>query len=157
MSSILVVDDEAAMRELYRRLLFAEGYLTLDARTAEEGLDLLALTPDIFVVVADLSMPGHGGEWLVDQLRQRFPNVAVILATANENVPGTLTLQPAVVQYIVKPIKPERLLRAVATALAWHEKRTNPPQGQSGKDDSIEAFLDRKLNRGGGDGGSDPN
>jgi two-component system, OmpR family, KDP operon response regulator KdpE len=156
MSSILVVDDEGAMRELYRRLLTAAGYLALDARTAEEGLDLLTLTPDIFAVVADLNMPGQGGEWLVDQLRQRFPNVAVILATANENVPGTLSLQASVVQYIVKPITREQLLAAVAAAHAWHEQRVKAPPGPAGKDDSIESFLDRKLTRGGGDGGSDP-
>lgn len=145
MSSILVVDDEAAMREFYRRALTAGGYLPVDVRTAEEALDHLAMASDIEVVVADLNMPGKGGEWLVAQMRERYPNVAVILATANEQVSGTLSLQPSVVSYLVKPIPAQRLLDAVQEAL--QARATQPPQPGTAPQttDPIESFLDRKL------------
>lgn len=152
MSSILVVDDESAMRALYARALISDGHLTIDARTAEEGLDRLAVASDIGVVVADLDMPGHGGGWLVEQMRSRFPNVAVILATANEAVPGTLSLQPAVVSYLVKPITPERLRAAVSDALAWHERQCDSATNAPGAADPVEAWLDKKLTRGHADG-----
>jgi len=148
MSSILVVDDEAAMREFYRRALTAGGYRPLDVRTAEEALDYLTLTPDIQLVVADLTMPGHGGAWLIEQMRQRFPNVAVILATADERVPGTLSLQPSVVGYLVKPISAESLLRAVGDALT---ARAAPSPNQDGAADPIDAWLNRKLTHRHGD------
>lgn len=152
MSTILVVDDESAMRALYARALITSGYLTIDARTAEEALDRLAAGPDIHVVVADLEMPGFGGAWLVEQMRRRFPNVAVILATANESVPGTLSLQTAVVSYLVKPISGDRLREAVSEALAWHDRQSSSPSAATTGSDPIEAWLDKKLTRPHGDG-----
>ena len=150
MSAILVVDDESAMRDLYGRFLLADGYLPLEARTAAEALDVLARGDDIPIVIADLQMPGEGGEWLIERIRERFPTVAVILATANPNVPGSVTLQPSVVNYIVKPISREQLSAAVKTALATRER---PTPDAAGGDDPIEAFLDTKLNRNHGNGG----
>ena len=150
MSAILVVDDESAMREFYRRLLVPEGHLILTAQTAEKALELLALDPEIPLVIADLQMPGHGGDWLIERIRERFPSVAVILATANQSVPGTVTLQPSVVNYIVKPISREQLIAAVNSGLAWRE-RSEAPQ-TVGDDGPIEQFLDSKLNRNRGDG-----
>ncbi len=152
MSSILVVEDESAMRALYARTLLADGHLAIDARTAEEALDYLAVSPDVHVVVADLDMPGHGGAWLVEQMRGRFPDVAVILATANESVSGTLTLQPAVVSYLVKPISGDRLRVAVSDALAWHERQSRAAPDAPASADPYEAWLNRKLTRGPGDG-----
>ena len=149
MSTILVVDDESAMRELYARALVSSGYLTVEARTAEEALDFLTLNTDIDVVIADLDMPGSGGAWLVEQMRGRFPNVAVILATANESVPGSLSLQESVVSYLVKPISGDRLREAVSDALAWPGRQS--PSTETGAD-PIENWLDKKLTRGHGDG-----
>jgi DNA-binding NtrC family response regulator len=151
-SSILVVDDESAMRTLYARALISDGHLTIDARTAEEALDRLSTADDIAVVVADLEMPGHGGAWLVEQMSGRFPNIAVILATANESVPGTLSLQPAVVSYLVKPVSAERIRAAVTDALAWHGRRTDASPAGAPGGDPFDAWLDRKLTRGHGDG-----
>ena len=144
MSSILVVDDEAAMREFYRRALTAGGYLPLDVRTAEEALDYLTMTPDIQLVVVDLNMPGHGGAWLIEQMRQRFPKVAIILATADERVSGTLSLQRSVVSYLVKPIGAERLLQAVNDAIAAIEQ-SPASSAETAAADPIDAWLDRKL------------
>jgi len=151
MSAILVVDDESAMRGLYARLLLAEGHFPLEARTAEEALDVLGRVNDVPVVIVDLQMPGRGGDWLIQQIRERFPRVAVILATANPSVPGSVTLQPSVVNYIVKPISRDQLLAAVDNGLSWREQSASRPGGGG---DPIEEFLDSKLNRGHGDGGN---
>ena len=150
MSAILVVDDESAMRALYGRMLLAEGYLPLEATTADEALEILARHQDIPVVIADLQMPGHGGEWLIDRIREQFPHVAVILATANQSVPGTVTLQPSVANYIVKPVSGAQLLAALKNALRWREQSKTQASDES---DPIEAFLDTKLNRNHGNGG----
>ena len=151
MSAILVVDDESAMRGLYARMLLAEGHFPLEARTADEALDVLARIEDVPVVIADLQMPGHGGDWLIERIRERFPHVAVILATANQSVSGNVTLQPSVVNYIVKPISRDQLLAAVNNGLTWREQSSAK---QTGGNDPIEDFLDSKLNRGQGDGGN---
>jgi DNA-binding NtrC family response regulator len=155
MSSILVVDDEAPMREFYHRALAAGGYNPLDVRTAEEALDFLALTSDITVAVVDLNMPGRGGVWLIEQLRERFPHVAVILATADESVSGSLSLQPSVVSYLVKPISAETLLRAVRDAVDTQRERPTLTNETSSAiragGDPIEAWLDKKLTHRHGD------
>lgn len=151
MSSVLVVDDEPAMREFYRRSLTNGGYLAIDAMTAEQALDFLGLSPDIRVVVADMQMPGHGGAWLVDQIAQRFPKVVVILATADDTVSGTISLQPCVVSYLVKPIGGQQLLEAVAAALTAGA----PASAEHAGADPIEAWLDRKLTHPRGDGDGD--
>lgn len=143
MSSVLVVDDEPAMREFYTRALLAGGHHAIDVRTAEEALVQLSIAGQIGVVIADLSMPGHGGEWLVGQMRSRFPNVAVILATANDSVAGAVSLQPTVTSYLVKPIEARRLLDAVAAAMAWHEHQQRSNRNAEGG--AIENWLDRKL------------
>jgi DNA-binding NtrC family response regulator len=151
MSSILVVDDEFAMREFYRRALMAGGYLAIEARTAEEALDFLTLSPEIRLVVADLNMPGQGGAWLVDQIQSRFQGVAVILGTANESVPGALSLQPSVVGHLVKPISAARLLEAVGHALGTPGPAPAVPLAA---DDPIETWLDKKLTHPHGDDGN---
>jgi two-component system, response regulator FlrC len=143
LSSILVVDDEAAMREFYRRALVAGGHRPLEARTAEEALDFLSLSPEIDLAIVDLNMPGRGGAWLIAEMRQRFPNVAVLLATADEQVPGTVSLQPSVAGYLVKPISAERLLDAVRVALANQARPAATETGSAG--DPFDAWLNRKL------------
>jgi two-component system response regulator FlrC len=152
MSSILLVDDEAAMREFYRRALVAGGYFPIEARTAEEALDYLAMTPDVELVIADLTMPGRGGEWLVEQMRTRFPSVPVILATANDAVPGRISLQPAVVNYLVKPISAHALLAAVDAARGVEAAGASTPPADAGGADPIETWLDKKFTRARGDG-----
>jgi DNA-binding NtrC family response regulator len=112
--AVLVVDDEQGLRALLKRWLAVEPYVALEAQNAEEALDVLAQSPEIKLVIADLQMPGKGGAWLVDQMRQRFPTTAVVLATADDQVPGTLSLQPNVVGYLVKPLNREEVIRLVA-------------------------------------------
>ena len=142
------------MREVYSRVLTAGGHLTIAARTAEEALDVLASGTDIGVVIADLDMPGQGGAWLVEQMRERFPEVAVVLATANEAVPGTLSLQSGVVSYLTKPISGDHLRGAVTEALAWHQGRAALRGATAAAGDPIEKWLDKKLTRGHDDGGT---
>lgn len=153
MSSVLVVDDEAGMRQFYVRALAAGGYYGIEARTAEEALDFLALAPDVSVVVADMNMPGHGGVWLVERMREKHPHVAIVMATANESMSGTVTLQPAVVAYLVKPISAAQLLEAVGSAAASRPPAADPVRASSAVDD----WLNSKLtHRRGGDGGGNP-
>jgi CheY-like chemotaxis protein len=146
-AAVLIVDDEPALRELLVRWLAAEPFVALQARDAEEALEVLTQTSGVKVVIADLQMPGMGGAWLVDQMRQRFPSTAVVLATADDRVPGTLSLQPSVVGYLVKPLKRDEILQLVARGVRWTEesaRRSRVP----GAADPIEGFLDRKLTHG---------
>jgi CheY-like chemotaxis protein len=75
---LLVVDDEPALREIATSVLTQEGY---DVLTAEDGFDALRLLseplPD--VMITDLNMPGMSGVTLLEVVRQRFPQLPVIV------------------------------------------------------------------------------
>jgi DNA-binding NtrC family response regulator len=149
-AAVLIVDDEPGLRELLRRWLEAEQYVALEAQTAEDALEVLAQSPDVKVVIADLQMPGQGGAWLVDQMRQRFRSAVVVLATADDQVPGTLSLRPSVLGYLVKPLNREEVIRLVAEGVRKTASGVEPSRISTAAD-PIEAFLDRKLTHGDGD------
>ena len=146
-ASVLIVDDEPGMRELVKRWLTGDEYVVVEARTAEEALDVVAGNPDITVAVVDLQMPGRGGAWLIDQLRHSYPAISVILATANDSVPGTLSLQPSVVGYVVKPLTSQKVLPLVVDGLRRSNDYVEAARKRKAAD-PIEVFLDRKLTRG---------
>jgi DNA-binding NtrC family response regulator len=118
--SVLIVDDEPRIREFLARWLAQAGYDIREAPDAETALTLVdQAVPD--VVLCDVQMPGHDGLWLVEQLRQRFGAVAVILATADATVPPAQSLKSNVVHYLVKPFDKQRLLAATAEAMEWRK------------------------------------
>lgn len=116
--AVLIVDDEPLVRGLLDGWLSAGGYRTVHAAHAEAAIELLASEP-IGVAFCDQSMPGRGGEWLVGQIRERFPAVAVILATGGI-VPPRVSTQAGVVGYMEKPFRRALVLSAVADAMMWH-------------------------------------
>ena len=80
-ASILVVDDEPAMRLLVTSVLKDEGHLTTAAASGEEALELVG-KHHYHVVITDLRMPGMSGLQLLEALRRDDPATAVILLTA---------------------------------------------------------------------------
>ena len=119
MSSVLIVDDESGIREILTRWLSAEGYDIREAPDAETALDEMEKAA-ADVVLCDVEMPGHGGLWLASELGRRFPATAIVLATAVDSVPPTISLKPSIVAYLLKPFAPHRVVRAVARAIEWH-------------------------------------
>lgn len=116
--SVLIVDDDPRIREMLSRWLSAAGHGIAEAPDADAALvHLDAAACD--VVLCDVNMPGHDGLWLVARLRERFPAVAVVLATAESEISGSVTLQPGVVGYLVKPFTAAGVLAAVQRAVEW--------------------------------------
>jgi CheY-like chemotaxis protein len=116
---VLIVDDDPLIRELLESWLDRGGYPTVCAVDAETAVQLLT-SENIGVALCDQTMPGRGGEWLVGQIRERFPTVAVILATGAD-VPPRVSLQPGVVGHLHKPFGRAIVLEAVANASLWHQ------------------------------------
>lgn len=114
---VLVVDDEPRVGSAFRDMLQQIGYL---ARTVTEGREALELI-DVFlpdVVLLDLNMPGMPGTEVLEQLRQRHPEVRVIIVTANDDVAlAQRTLAGGAFDYVVKPFTLEGLERIVGAAI----------------------------------------
>jgi DNA-binding NtrC family response regulator len=120
MSLVLIVEDDARMREVLARWLTAAAYETQQAVDAETAFEMLAVR-SFDAVLCDVIMPGRGGLWLVEQARERFPAVAMVLATGMENIHPSVSLGGNVVDYLIKPFERAAVLTAVAQACAWHE------------------------------------
>src|SRR5580658_2068469 len=80
-SSILVIDDEAAIRESLEVLLSLEGYTVTMAADGAEGLRMLEID-NFDLVLLDLALPGQSGMELLPKIKGRQPELPVIMITA---------------------------------------------------------------------------
>ena len=79
--TVLVAEDEEAVRHLVCRVLRAKGYRVLEARHAEAALELAAAAEPIDLLLSDLVMPGLGGRALADRLLNARPGLRVLFIT----------------------------------------------------------------------------
>ena len=146
MSSVLIVDDQPAFREILVRILTPAGYIAAQAGDADAALAMIKETPPA-VLFCDVEMPGHDGLWLVAQVREHFPTVAIVLATSNDAVPSSVSLQRGVVAYVLKPFQAGRVLGAVREASDWHRAAVARDQVQPPAHDPVEQWLRSRRSR----------
>jgi len=117
-ASILVVDDEPAMRLLLSSVLKDEGHDVTAAASGEEALQLLAKR-HYRLVVTDLKMPGISGLELLTQVKRDDPDTAVIILTAFGTVEGAVeAMRKGAVHYLLKPLaNPDELRLTVRRVL----------------------------------------
>lgn len=115
---ILAVDDEEGIRLLYTRILERAGYAIRCVPSAEAALSAIAQEPPA-VVLIDIHMPGHGGLWLVDQVRTLSADTAMVLATSDAAVAPATSLKKGITDYVIKPIDAKRLVEAVENGFRW--------------------------------------
>jgi two-component system response regulator AtoC len=124
MPIVLVVDDESQIRDLLVRWITAGGYEVREAPAAFAALEEMQAAP-AGVVLCDVNMPGENGLWLTAQLRSRFPETAIVLATSDRTVPPQISMQAGVVEYLGKPFTRDEVLKAVRIAAEWHAAAVN--------------------------------
>ena len=115
---ILIVDDDDSVRDVISVLLREEGYNCASANGAEMALDLVGMeeTP---LVISDMKMPGRDGLWLLETLRERYPDTSVIMLTGFGDTEAAVDcLRRGAVDYLLKPPKLTDLIRAIERALA---------------------------------------
>jgi len=114
---ILVVDDEPHVREIISRWLDDEGYECNIAADAEEACRLLS-TDSFSIMVSDIKMPGKSGIDLLEEVKDQYPDMAVIMVTAVDDREIAIhTLQTGAYGYIVKPFGEDEVIINVANAL----------------------------------------
>ncbi|OLE57119.1 MAG: DNA-binding response regulator [Chloroflexi bacterium 13_1_20CM_2_59_7] len=120
MGSVLIIDDEAAIRESLETLLELEGYEVEAAASGEEGLARIGDRP-FDLVLLDLALPDRNGIDLLAELRAHDPQLSVIMITAYGTVENAVkAMQAGAVNFVQKPWDNEKLLADVRTAVARH-------------------------------------
>jgi DNA-binding NtrC family response regulator len=118
MHGVIVVDDEEGVRHLLGRWLSEWGYDTRLAVGANDALEQMGAMP-ASIVLCDVMMPGHDGIWLLEQLTQRWPDTAVIMASGAQDMQTVSTTRKhGAVAYITKPFGREMVRQALAKARA---------------------------------------
>jgi DNA-binding NtrC family response regulator len=116
--SILIIDDEAAIRESLETLLAIEGYNVETARSGEEGLAMFAASPHDLLLL-DFALPDRNGLEVLDEIRQRDPGVPVIMITAYGTVENAVkAIQAGATNFIQKPWDNEKLLADVRASIS---------------------------------------
>jgi serine/threonine protein kinase/CheY-like chemotaxis protein len=123
---ILVVDDEAQVRRLLAKILEMDRYVVIEADNGETAMEILR-KEEISLVLADLIMPTLGGMQLLQAVRQRSPQVPVIIISGKNDVEDAVQcIRTGAADYIAKPFKVTQIRQAVKTAL----KRTQTMRRQ---------------------------
>lgn len=115
MKRILIVEDEAAIREFEAINLKRVGYSVVEAGSAEEALDIFDNDSEGFdIALLDISMPGMDGFTLCKELRKRTETLGIIMLTARTQEMDKITgLMNGADDYITKPFSPTELLARV--------------------------------------------
>ena len=116
--SILVVEDDCALREALLDTLSAAGIQALaaeDAASAEEALQ----SNDIALVISDVQMPGANGYQLLSSIRRSRPYLPVVLMTAYGTVAQAVAaMREGATDYLVKPFDAQALIDMAKGVLA---------------------------------------
>jgi nitrogen-specific signal transduction histidine kinase len=114
---VLVIDDEASIREITRATLETHGYQVLTATDGADGLSLYAQRRgQVKLVVTDMAMPIMDGPTTIRALKRLEPKLSII-ASSGLGSPGSFHSADLVRGYLIKPFTTEQLLKTVREAI----------------------------------------
>jgi two-component system response regulator PilR (NtrC family) len=115
--NILVIDDEEILQDVLTSLLQREGFNTFNAKTGQEGLDILA-KEEIDLVLLDLMLPDLSGAEVLKKIRATDPEQVVVVITAFSSIEGAIeAMRQGAFHYIPKPFKNEEVLLTIRQGL----------------------------------------
>jgi CheY-like chemotaxis protein len=116
--TVLIAEDERALRRLSATVLGQAGYRTLEASDGQQALDMFTVhARNIVMVVTDVVMPRMGGIELANRLRKTHPDLPILFVTGYVEQSDALIESAGGNQVLLKPFSPDALLRAVSAAL----------------------------------------
>ncbi len=121
-SKILIVDDEAGIREALQEILIQEGYKTETTQTGKEALEVCQ-KENFDVAIIDVRLPDIDGTSLLETLKKIDPNLIRIIITGHPSLENAVqSLNSGADGYIVKPFKPQKLLEQIKEHLERRQK-----------------------------------
>lgn len=121
---VLVVEDDAALREALSDTLHMAGYGVLVAEDGRAALEILAdakLGPQLGMVISDVQMQRMDGLALLKQIKVQRPDLPVLLITAYGTIKSAVdAMRNGAVDYLVKPFEADALIQRVSRFIAQH-------------------------------------
>ncbi len=117
-SRLLVVDDEEVVCQACRRIFSRQGFQVETNVDAREGLSL-ATQKDYKIILLDIKMPNMDGIQFLERLREKKPDVPVLIITGYPSIPNAAAaMRLGASDYVTKPFTSEEITRAVQRVLA---------------------------------------
>jgi two-component system, chemotaxis family, chemotaxis protein CheY len=119
---ILIIDDEAEVREVLRLHLESAKYNVIEAADGEEGVTMMKSGSNLLqvgLILCDIRMPKVNGIEAIDYLKKEAPSIPIIVVTGYPDSDLAVSLmKKGVKDYLVKPVEKTTLLSKVAEVLA---------------------------------------
>ena len=116
-NTILVIDDEAVMREILGTLLVREKYEVRLASSGEQGLELARTLP-FDAAIVDVMMPGRSGIETLEELKKIDEDLPVVMVTAFASIESAISaMRLGAFHYITKPFKNDEVLSVIRNAV----------------------------------------
>ena len=141
--TILLVDDEAKLRSLLKRIITLEGFEVLEADTLKQAGKILERTA-ADIILCDVKLPDGSGVDFTVELKEKHPSAEVILLTAYGNIPdGVQAIKNGAFDYLVKGDDNNRIIPLLNRAMekADLKKRIEKLEKQVGKKYSFDSIL----------------
>lgn len=122
METILIVEDDMAMREALVEMLEMTNYQALSAGDGQAALEIFSEEPNIDLVLSDLVMPVMGGVALHGELKKKYPDVKMVIMTGYPLAEGGKDLlEQGIVAWLQKPLDADMLARTIREVLSISE------------------------------------
>jgi len=115
--NVLIIDDEAELRDLVSRLLLLENYSVFQAPTFKKGFEILE-TEDIHVILLDVKLPDANGIELLPKIKEVFPLAEIVMLTAYGTISdGVTSIKSGAFDYITKGDDDDKVVPVIARAM----------------------------------------
>ena len=123
---ILIIDDEADVREVLRLHLESVNLNVIEAENGEEGMKLMKSGANLLqvgLILCDIRMPKVNGVEAIEYLKENAPSIPIIVVTGYPDSELAVSLlKKGVKDYLVKPMEKEKLLAKVKEALSAEQE-----------------------------------
>jgi putative nucleotidyltransferase with HDIG domain len=119
---ILVVDDQAQVREAIRAILRKAGFLPVLTEHIDEALKFLSAKPACDLILLDVHLRNANGLSFLDTARKSYPQIPVVVVSAIDDIRTVIAaMQRGAFDYLLKPVGGEVLLATIESALQSRE------------------------------------
>ena len=121
---ILIIDDEASLRQTLARILQRAGFEATTAASGQEGLAMIVSEQPFDLVYLDIRMPDVSGLDVLKNIHAQFPDLPVILFTAQPDLHSAVeALRRGALDYLMKPLKPQMIIDRTRAILSDQQKK----------------------------------